>query len=455
MAKKYVEGKAAPLKKNQVRVQAGDSLWKLAQKYTGNGMNWSKLNGGNKLIKPGDVIDVPENLWNPEIMVDGKPMRWRSEEYRKAYPNLVDTGGGRTLEEVTATPKNKATRQEKYEKRRNELNYQTGMDMWGTVLNAADMPRRMVAATTSAIRGDDKMSYGDALQFFGWQPYKSVVSDEYEKAHPTASMLMDIGAGVAAVNAPGIAKNVAENAPRLATNIMRTARVSAPRLEVPVQELSYQAGKGAAGSTKTNWLKQGANRKLAGTKSGATGKPNVASRGVGGGSVKAGQTPRGAVTQAEALPVNLLPYEKPGFIPYPGLWLPPAKPITPVPVQTYGQRIETETPWQVSLDQLIRENKVAPGDTLVMPNGEEIKYVLPEEKTKFNPRMIDVTSTNIYDASKVAKDQFEVPGRREKTFGVQKKSADKYYPAVPKGEKRGKKTYPYIINGKASYKPLQ
>ena len=39
MAKKYVEGKAAPLKKNQVRVKSGDSLWKLAEKYTGKGTN--------------------------------------------------------------------------------------------------------------------------------------------------------------------------------------------------------------------------------------------------------------------------------------------------------------------------------------------------------------------------------------------------------------------------------
>ena len=48
MAKKYIKGKAAPLKKNQVRVKSGDSLWRLAEKYTGSGLNWKQLNGGKE-----------------------------------------------------------------------------------------------------------------------------------------------------------------------------------------------------------------------------------------------------------------------------------------------------------------------------------------------------------------------------------------------------------------------
>ena len=448
MAKKYVEGKAAPLKEGQVRVQSGDSLWKLAEKYTGSGLNWRQLNGGKKLIKPGDVIDIPKNLWNPEIMVDGKPMRWRSEEYRKAYPNLVSGDNSRTLEEITVTPNNAATKKEKYETRRKGLVHQAGMDTWGTVLNAYDMPRRLAVA---GIRDDYDVK--DAVQFFGWQPYKSVLNEEYAREHPVIDAVANIGLGAAAAGTPSLIRNVAENAPKAVTNAMALGRSTAPRLTPHSADISYQAGKGAAGVTKTSWGKQGVNRVGTGTRSGATGKPSVQSRGVNSGKVKGSQVAR-MPAERPPLPVQTLPYNT-QWSTYPGLWLPQEKPKAPVVPYRIPSRIETQTPWQVSLDELIRENEVAEGDTLVLPSGEQIKYVLPKEKINFNPRMIDVTSTNVYDAADVPENQYEIPGRREKTFGVQNQSVNKYYPQAPKGEQRGKKTYPYIVGGKSTYKPLK
>ena len=52
-------------------VQSGDTLWEIAEAYTGNGANWhqiaqannvSYLSNGNPLIMPGQVLTIPSGL---------------------------------------------------------------------------------------------------------------------------------------------------------------------------------------------------------------------------------------------------------------------------------------------------------------------------------------------------------------------------------------------------------
>jgi len=52
-------------------VQSGDTLWEIAEAYTGNGANWTQiaqannvsyLSNGNPLIMPGQVLTIPSGL---------------------------------------------------------------------------------------------------------------------------------------------------------------------------------------------------------------------------------------------------------------------------------------------------------------------------------------------------------------------------------------------------------
>ena len=59
MAKIYVEGIAEKLNKRQARVKSGDTLSKIALKYTGDANNWREILKHNGLtsdkIKPGQT----------------------------------------------------------------------------------------------------------------------------------------------------------------------------------------------------------------------------------------------------------------------------------------------------------------------------------------------------------------------------------------------------------------
>src|SRR5204863_1389351 len=54
-------------KENEVRVSEGDSLWKLAKRHLGDGMQWAQLLAANpqlkdpNLIHPGDWIQLPQS----------------------------------------------------------------------------------------------------------------------------------------------------------------------------------------------------------------------------------------------------------------------------------------------------------------------------------------------------------------------------------------------------------
>jgi hypothetical protein len=179
-------------------------------------------------------------------------MRWRSKEYREAYPNLVDKSNNRTLPEVTVGSKSNRDVGADVRKSTDKFAKETT----ATVMNAADMPRRLIAATTN-----DDYSYKDAIQFFGTQPYKSVVGDEYAKENPKTAMAADIGAGLLAWNLPGITRSIAKtgaanmrNAAKLAQHADDVAAVNATpyiqRAKV-VKDLNANV-KNASGSTPVN-----------------------------------------------------------------------------------------------------------------------------------------------------------------------------------------------------------
>lgn len=468
MAKKYIEGKAAPLREGQIRVKSGDSLWKLAEQYTGSGSNWSQLNNGKKLIKPGDVIDVPKKLWNPLINVNGTLMRWRSKEYKEAYPNLVDSSGGRTLEGINVSPKTDikgaVTKTTDY----------VGRETAGTIMNTIDMPRRIVAGVTNP---DYTMK--EALNPIGTQPYHSVVSDAYAKEHPYIAAGADIGTGLLAWNLPGITKslvktgvNVSKASGAMARASDDVARINA--LSPKDMSKAVKATKEAASKTSplthdyiTSAVGKGGNA------SGKVGNVQVSS--------KAGVVSKGTGTTNPAKgnwlgqrrPTNIgkvnSAYQQGGFSGHATYAIPkaPVVPFSPIPIPGIPvglpprmdappyipkARIETTTPGQISLSEIIRRSKASIGDTIVMPSGEQIRYVTGGR----GERYIDTESRKVYDEnSKNVAAQKRVPDLESTTFRKGNEGVNKYYPAVPEGMNRASDYYPEIVDGKAEYRPIR
>ena len=70
--KRYFRGLSKPIKKKKAKsrkytVRAGDSLWKIAERFYGRGRDWEKIYRANRefiddsvLIKPGQVIKIPK-----------------------------------------------------------------------------------------------------------------------------------------------------------------------------------------------------------------------------------------------------------------------------------------------------------------------------------------------------------------------------------------------------------
>jgi len=483
MAKKYIKGKAAPLKEGQVRVKSGDSLWRLAAKYTGSGTNWKQLNGGKKLIKPGDIVDIPKNIWNPEVEIDGKKLRWRSKEYKEAYARTTDKEG----DAKQARKDLYAGQAKKGGDAARKASGTFAKEAGATVMNAMDMPRRLVAATTN-----DDYSYKDALQFFGTQDYKSVVGDEYAAAHPGVAAAADIGTGLLAWNLPSITRSIAKtgvNASRNAATIAKhaddVARVNSTKYvqraravkdinkgikspsghTAPNKEAFAAPARGSILPTPTvSTVREGS--RGAGNVSGYT-KVGKVSKGTGTkgqgsgwlskrGNVGGGQVKGGHVQSPLRIPnVNMGPVQGPvysPFIPIPGLpggIAPPV--ITPEP----KSRIETRTPGRSSLSELFIENNITPGDTMVMPGGEQIRYN-PEPDSTWVPRYFDIEARNTYDedADNVTNQNW-IPRASDVTYKKGQKSVNKYYPAVPKGEVRTNDYYPEVVGGKPTYRPIK
>lgn len=94
MAKIYVEGIAEKLKKRQARVKSGDTLSKIALEYTGDANNWRKILEHNGLtsdkIKPDQVIDVSQHLFNPEFDINEESVRLKGNKHKESHPNLVE-----------------------------------------------------------------------------------------------------------------------------------------------------------------------------------------------------------------------------------------------------------------------------------------------------------------------------------------------------------------------------
>jgi nucleoid-associated protein YgaU len=61
-----------PESPSMVRVERGDSLWKIAERHLGDGRAWRRLAAANphiadpNLIHPGDVLQLPSELSNPK-----------------------------------------------------------------------------------------------------------------------------------------------------------------------------------------------------------------------------------------------------------------------------------------------------------------------------------------------------------------------------------------------------
>lgn len=340
-----------------------------------------------------------------------------------------------------------------------------------------DLPRRIVAATTN-----DDYSYKDAIQFFGTQPYKSVVGDEYAKAHPKTAMAADIGTGLLAWNLPGITKSIAGTG----MNVMRSeAALAAASDDIAKIAGSGNAGVMKAGVKAANKASRGANPKTNDFLSRAVSTGEGKATNMGGGNVKTstqtGKVAKGTGTQNNASgkwmqqsrPVNSGKvggqrqgggYSGTATYAIPHAPIVPWKPIPipglpggiPPPVVTERQkRIESKVPFQKTTGQLFIENNVAEGDTMVLPSGEMIKRVTGADST-WVPRIHDFMATKTYDQnSNDVTQQKKIPRASYNTYGVKgKNSVGSYYPGVPASEERDEEYYPEQVTGKTTYKPI-
>jgi hypothetical protein len=412
-------------------------------------------------------------------------MRWRSKEYKEAYPNLVgksNTGtyGGKVIGEVTvksANPVEKAARK--------AANY-VARETFATALNTYDMPRRIVASITNP-----DYTFMEAINPVGTQEYHSVTSDKFAAEHPYIAAAADISTGLAAMNAGSIVKsgvratrgairaaeaanNTAEQVAKL--NAMpyakRIAAVKAINKGVPKggtkvalsqdvrptingiknEKLLLPKAGTKGGTSTSNFIGVGKVRGKTGTRSQGSSKWLSKSNPINGGKVRGGGYKVGTSVPAleVVVPPAAVPF-RPGFVPIPGL---PGGilPLTPTPTLIPKARIETSTPTQLSLSEIL--NTVNEGDTIITPNGEYIrKNTTPSSNWK--ERYFDIQENRTYDAADVADEQYIIPAKSNDVWTAGQTSVGKYYPRVPSTFKRGTQTYPQVITKKAVYKPLQ
>lgn len=496
MAKKIIiDGKAAPLKNNQVYIQSGDTLSALSQRLTGSANNWKKIAEANNIsdpnkIKPGQVLTVPEGIYNPMVSLDGKEYRWRDPEYRKAY-------------EATnpETPKDRlsAYRQEQSKQGADAVRSganKTASDIsevFHTVLNTADLPRRAIAAGVH-----DDYSLKDAFNVIGRQPYKSVTTDEFAAKHPYIAAGADIGTGLLAWNLPSITKSIIGTGANLARSEMAISNALddfATQRTLPTKTPKQTPGAFGNKGTQQTLPKAAENSRKAtqkivdsnpnkyetlvlfptenggvaatkltrntkiDTKVGARVDPNrgkgvsgykQSRTNVGQGQTQGAYTPGSENVGGFHYPIPVATPVKPTFLPIPGI---PVGGNPPVVVAPQRERIEAVTPQSKTLDEIIRESRAQEGDTLKFPSGEEIVYIKGNSPVQ---RVFETATTNVYDAAQTPQEQVLVPGRTQLQWGAAPQSAGKYIPAVPKGEAREKKIYyPTLIQGQARYKPLK
>lgn len=494
MAKKIIiDGKAASLNNNQVYVKSGDTLSSISQKLTGSANNWKEITKANNIsdptkIKPGQVITIPEKVFNPIVELGGKEYRWRDPEYQKSYKEY--TSG-------TQTPKDKLSQYYTTQAQKGKDAASSGMEhagkqMFHTTMNALDIPRRVVASATN-----NDYTLGQALDFVGEQPYKSVVGDEFAAKHPYIAAGADISTGLLAWNLPSITKSIIGTGANLARSEMaisnalddfamkRTLPTKIPK-QTPgafgnkgtQQTLSKVAENSRKGTQKivdsnpnkyetlvlfptenggVTATKLTRNTKID-TKVGARVDSNrgkgvsgykQSRTSVGQGKTQGAYTPGSENVGGFHYPIPVATPVKPTFIPIPGIPWYPSTPPTVVP----QARIESITPQQKTLSEIIRSSQAQPGDTLQFPSGEQIVYQKGNSPVE---RVFNTSQTKVYDAANVPQEQYYIPGRTETQWGKTPQSVGKYIPAVPKGEIREKgKYYPTIITGNPQNKPLK
>ena len=247
--------------------------------------------------------------------------------------------------------------------------------------------------------------------------------------------------------APKILKQAAKDSRQNTAKIMAQNPGKYEVLTITPQNTGSAATK-AAGNTRINTTTGARIDPNRGT--GFTG-PKSSKTHVGRGKTNASYIPGSENIGKLQYPIPIAGPVLPTFIPIPGL---PGYPSTP-PVITPKERarIESVTPQQKTLSEIIRGSQAQVGDTLQFPSGEQIVY---QKGNSPKERIFDVTTTKTYDAANIPQEQYYVPGRTQTQWTKTPQSANKYIPAVPKGEAREKgKYYPTIIKGNPQNKPLQ
>lgn len=478
-----VGGKPESLSPNQVYVKQGETLSEIALRVTGSAKNWKQIAEANNLtdankIKPGQVITIPESIWNPVVAnVEGKEYRWRDPEYRKIYPKLVsktsDNELATTLPGVTVDKSNLDLGQVV-----NRGTTKFGEGLAHTFFNGLDMPRRLIAAATN-----DDYSLMDAVNIVGKQKYKSVTGDKFAAENPWTAAGIDILAGLILPNAMSIGRSITRNAGNLARTSSAVAGASddfARISQLPPKQLQ-QATAATRQSTRStiarNPNQQYETLVIHPTNTGTQATKTVSNtpinttvgarvdvnRGINtSGGFKSSRTNvgRGNTTSAYTsgspniggahYPIPVFPTIYPKFVPsfgIPNYYTPPQ-----LPPQPQRARIETVNPGQITLDEIIRQSGAKPGDIIQLPNGEQIKYI-PGNTTA--QRVFNISDSKTYDAADVPENQYYIPGRTQRTWTKSNQSANTYIPAVPLNEERQRGVYyPTILQQKPKYKPL-